>query len=184
MNTKELIEEGKDLLEELKIDDSSLHTLNEELKRQSLLQVEFLLLLRHAKIRMNKLLLAEEEYTSKKISETCKEAFENGKPIASSAKKDLKKTDLPLDPYYMKIRKNLLEANEETDFLESLQYILKQRGDLLIELIKLDRNRVLSEAMLNTDMGMKTRINVYNKKMMKMIEKEKAKNEGNTKRGN
>lgn len=164
-NLNELLEDGELLLKELKIDDTSLYTLNDELKRQSILQAEMLLLLRYAKIKLNELENYEEELTARMIESLCKKAEAAGKPISSTAKDKLKKTDLPLYPKYRDIRKKVAEAEAEVSYLQSLQFILSKRAELLMSIVSLDRNRVLSEATLHTDVGMEARKKLYEKKI-------------------
>lgn len=163
-----IIDDGEQLRQDIKINDSSPHTLNEEMKRQTQLQVEIALLARYAKIKYNRLLVEEEILVAKLTNAICKKAEENGKGIASSAKDKLKKTDIPLSSRYQELKRELLQAEEEVEFLKSLQYILSQRGDLLIEIVKNDKGRMMADAMLNTDAGMKARMSLYNKKLREM----------------
>jgi len=166
---EEAIKDGNQLIEEMKIDDTSLFTLNNELKRQSLLQTELLLLLRYAKIKLNDAETYEEKLTAQMIKKICAQAEAEGKPIASTSKDKLKKTELPLYKEYNEARRKTLEAEEETKYLESLQYICSKRADLLMAITNLDRNRVIQDAVLNSDIGMKSRVRLYERKLKEII---------------
>lgn len=169
MNIEEAIKDGNLLLEELKIDDTSLYTLNNELKRHTQLQAELLLLLRYAKMKLNALELQEETLVSRIIAKLCKEAEENGKPISSTAKDKLKKTDIPRFKEYRELKQELNEATEEVEYLNSLQFIMSKRAELLMAIVNLDKSRVVSEHVLNSDEGLKARVSLYEKKMKKLI---------------
>ena len=168
---KQVYDDGELLRKELQIDDSSIYKLNEELKRQSVLSLEILLLSRYAKIKLNRVIVEEEVLTAKITQEICRQEAEEGRRVASSAKDKLKKTDIPLYKRYQEKKRELLDAQEEVEYLKSLQYIMSQRGELLMEILKIDRSKVKNESMLQSDAGMNARINLYNKKIKDLTER-------------
>lgn len=165
--------EAHDLRTELSIDDSTVYTLNEEVKRQSILAMEFLILYRMAKKRYNELLRQENLLIAKLIKKICDQAQVDGKTIASTAKGMLIKTDIPLYPIYQKLKKELNEAEEEMEFLKSIQYIISRRGDLLQESLRFDRQLIKNEAAY-TDTDYKADVKLFEKKMNTLIETDES----------
>lgn len=163
-----LFKEGFDLRGELSIDDSSMFTLNEELKRQSVLAAEFLILHRIACKQLNELEQTKELLIARIIRKICNDATEAGKPIASSAKAQLIKTDIPLYDSYRKVTSQINEAQENVNFLKSLQYIISKRGELLQDINKMDRKLIKDQMVIDSDRGFKAKYNLFEKQMKQL----------------
>lgn len=162
-----LLAEGADLRSELSIDTSSIETLSTDMKEQSLLAAEVALLTKYSKRKLNALQIQEIHLVAERIKQICTEAETNGKTIASTAKKELVKTDLPLDPEYIRLKKKISLAQVDADFFTSLQYILNKRCDLLLELAKLTGS-LSADTVLATS-GLETKKSLYEKKLKKLL---------------
>lgn len=163
-----LLDEANDLKDELRIHDDNLATLNVDIKKQSLLAAEVALLTKHTRKLCNTLQLKSTIGSAKLINDICIAAEAKGKPIASSAKGNLLKTDVPLNINYMKAKKRQLDAEADLAYLTSLQYIIHKRGDLLIEMAKQDRSNLRETKLIATE-GLEAGKSLYEKELRKFI---------------
>lgn len=163
-----LLLEGEELRSELTIDTSSVQALSMAMKEQSLLAAEVALLTKYSKRKLSSLQIQEITLVAEQIKKICEEAQNNGKAIASTAKKELIKTDLPLNPNYIQLKKKIAVAQSEADFFVSLQYILNNRCDLLLELAKLTSSSLNEDTVLSTS-GIEVKKSLYEKKLSKLL---------------
>ena len=122
---------------ELMINNSSIAMLEQELLNQARKEAKYQRLAAYAGKNVAKLQLDLDVVTAEIIKELQLEAEAKKKPIASSAVSELRKTHIPADPRYIKIRSKLIDAYEESNLLNGLVSAWISRGYRLQELVKL-----------------------------------------------
>jgi hypothetical protein len=122
---------------ELVIDNSSLAALEQELINQPRKEAVYQRLAAIANKNVSKLQLDLEIVITEIIKEICIEAEARKKPIASSAITELRKTHIPGDKRYQKLKSALIDAYEELNLINGLVSAWISRGYRLQELVKL-----------------------------------------------
>jgi len=169
---KKLLNESKFITLETKIDNSSLGSLVEEAKLNSIKKAQWALLARQLELSHRNLSIRKDQLTAKLIDRITKDAEQKGKPIASSAVKDLVKVRLPLFKQYQKLAK--LEKNSEADsrFAMRMFRIMESRGKTIELLIKIEGDLTAKEKIAFSDSEvMMNRHKIMKGKLIKILKK-------------
>ena len=125
----------------LSIDNSSLYALENELIDYPRQLGELHRVYSQAIKKVDKLTLELEVLTAKILLEVQKDAERKGRPYPPSSLQEVRKTKVPLDKRYKRLKLQLIEAIEEKNILGGLVKAYEAKGYRLQELIQLANRR-------------------------------------------
>jgi len=125
----------------LSIDNSSLYALENELLAYPKQLGELHRVYSQAIKKVDKLTLELEILTAKILVEVQEDAERKGRPYPPSSLQEVRKTKVPLDKRYKRLKLQLIEAIEEKNILGGLVKAYEAKGYRLQELIQLVNKR-------------------------------------------
>jgi len=125
----------------LSIDNSSLYALENELIDYPRQLGELHRVYSQAIKKVDKFTLELEILTAKILEEMQKDAERKGRPYPPSSLQEVRKTKVPLDKRYKRLKLQLIEATEEKNILGGLVKAYEAKGYRLQELIQLANKR-------------------------------------------
>jgi len=131
--------------EELKINNASLFSLERELLSHPKKTAKYFRWLAESVREVDRLTLNLEIVVAEILDEFDKEAERNKKPLSAYALDSLRKSKVPLDKRYQKVKKRLAEAKETAAILEGFVEAWRGRGFRLRELVQLSSDIMLPE---------------------------------------
>ena len=127
--------------DELKIDYSSVYTLERELITFPEKLAKYHKLAAKAITEVDRLNLKLEVMTAQILEQIQEEAVERGKPYPPTAVQELRKSKVPLNPKYKKLKLKLIEAVENKNILNGVVKSIEAKGYRLQELVSLAMKR-------------------------------------------
>lgn len=146
--SKDIFESDESVIDELDVDNSSIFTLEEELKNQSKKEAKYLRLAFFANKKVGRLKLALEIVVAGIIDDEKKK----GNLSSTYAVAEFRKTQFPLYPKWVEVRKKLSDAEAEAGYLNGLVSTWGGRGFRLTDVTKIsdrllwDEPRVMSSS--------------------------------------
>jgi len=128
-------------MDELKIDYSSVYTLERELITFPEKLAKYHKLAAKAITEVDRLNLKLEVMTAQILEQIQEEAVERGKPYPPTAVQELRKSKVPLNPKYKKLKLKLIEAVENKNILNGVVKSIEAKGYRLQELVSLAMKR-------------------------------------------
>lgn len=128
-------------MDELKIDYSSVYTLERELITFPEKLAKYHKLAAKAITEVDRLNLKLEVMTAQILEQIQEEAVERGKPYPPTAVQELRKSKVPLNPKYKKLKLKLIEAVENKNILTGVVKSIEAKGYRLQELVSLAMKR-------------------------------------------
>ncbi len=125
------------MIEDLKINYSSIYTLEKELINFPSKLAKYHKLLAEAIKEVDQINLKLEVITAQIIEELQEEATGRGKPYPPSAIQELRRSKVPFNSRYKKIKLKLIEATENKNILQGVVKALEAKGYRLQELVSL-----------------------------------------------
>ena len=125
----------------LSIDNSSLYALENELVDYPRELGELHRIYSEAVKKVDKLTLDLEVLTAVILEEVQKDAEKKGRPYPPSSLQEIRRTKVPLDKRYKRLKLQLIEAIEEKNILGGLVKAYEAKGYRLQELIQLANRR-------------------------------------------
>jgi len=125
----------------LSIDNSSLYALENELLAYPKQLGELHRVYSQAIKKVDRLTLELEILTAKVLEEVQENAEKKGRPYPPSSLQEVRKTKVPLDRRYKRLKLQLIEAIEEKNVLGGLVRAYEAKGYRLQELIQLANKR-------------------------------------------
>ena len=169
---KKLLNENKFILSETKIDNSSLGSLVEEAKLSAIKKAQWAFIARQLELTHKNLSSRKDQLTARLIDRITKDAEEKGKPIASSAVKDLVKVRLPLFKQYQKLDKMVKDAEVDSRFAMRMFRIMESRGRTIEILMKIEGDLSQKEKLAFSDSEvMMNRHKIMKGRLIKILKK-------------
>jgi len=169
---KKLLHENKFLIAEVSIDTSSMAALVKEAKLNPIKKAQWAMIERELTKRAKELAVKRDELVAKLTDDIVRNAEKNGKPIASSAVKDLQKTKIPLYKEYTNLDKLVREAEADARFASRMYSIMESRGRAIDYLLKIEEKLSLKEKIAFSDSEvMQNRHKIMKGKLMKIYKK-------------
>ena len=128
-------------MDELKIDYSSVYALERELITFPEKLAKYHKLAAKAITEVDRLNLKLEVMTAQILEQIQEEAVERGKPYPPTAVQELRKSKVPLNPKYKKLKLKLIEAVENKNILNGVVKSIEAKGYRLQELVSLAMKR-------------------------------------------
>ena len=176
---KNLLKENKFLFSEVSIDTSSFAALVNEAKLNPIKKAQWAMLERELTKKAKNLAIKRDKLVAELTDKIVKEAEKNGKPIASSAVKDLQKTKIPLYKEYLKLDKLVKEAEADARFASRMYSILDSRGRAIDYLLRIEEKLSLQEKIAFSDAEvMQNRHKIMKGKLIKLFKKYGGKENG------
>lgn len=119
---------------DLNIDSSSVYAWEETLKESSKREARYHRAYAKANREVDELSLALEIITSEIMRELEEEAEAEGKPIPPTAKAEVRRVKVPLDPRYRKIKRKLIKATETMNMLRGTCFSFGNKSRRITEL--------------------------------------------------
>lgn len=119
---------------DLNIDSSSVYAWEETLKESPKRQAKYHRAYAKAVKEMETLSLALEVLVSEIMKELEEKAESEGKPIPATAKSEVRRIKVPLDPRYRKVKRKLIKANETMNLLKGTCFAFNDKSRRITEL--------------------------------------------------
>jgi len=115
----------KEIMKDLVIDDSSLYSLEQQLKESARVEGDYIAAMADAEKSLERIKLKVEVCVAELVRDLKKEyRKKNGKDIPATGVSELRKSNIPLDRKYKKLREELIEAQyvhtQAENFLKSI----------------------------------------------------------------
>lgn len=124
----------------LDIDSSSIHSLIEEMRTHSKKASKYQRAAAIASHLVNNISLELRVITAEIVDGIYKEYERNGRPLAQTARGEIRKTKVPLDERYKSKVEELNEAKEAKDILQGYVYSFVERGRRIKEILNVIKN--------------------------------------------
>ena len=136
---------------ELLIHNESLYALEGEVKDHSKRSAKYHRYAALAVKEMESIQLSLDIITAEIVDDICKQAEEDGRPIPPTGRAEVRRTQVPLDKAYCKLRRKLIKATSYANLFTGLTYDWAYRNKRLGELVRLSERTLWNEPHITID---------------------------------